>query len=144
MTPTDFADWMKRHGMNPNQAAAYLGIDRTTVDRYADEELEIPLRIALAAAALDPLKVYRLTPLDTSHNDWRASAADKMTNVRAQNEYLARWHAATKFHKAARRRSEMEETPSNPWLQPERVTCEEVADSSQLAAHGPPGIIWTP
>jgi hypothetical protein len=43
---------MTRLRLNKSEAAASLGIARSTLDRYIDGSVKIPLYIALAAAAV--------------------------------------------------------------------------------------------
>lgn len=142
MTPSDFKAWLDRMGMNPNQAAEFLGVDRKTVERYLSGDLPIPRRTELALASLDGLRVYKLTPIDITHNDWRASAYKGEVIVRAQSESLARWHAATQYHRFARRRDATEDTPLNPWPNPERVTSTLLPDGHDgIEYAGQPGIV---
>ncbi len=53
MTPTDLAAWMNRLGLNKAQAAASLGIARTTLDRYLSGDKPIPRAVELACSALE-------------------------------------------------------------------------------------------
>ena len=52
MTPASLTAWMTRLRLNKSEAAASLGIARSTLDRYIDGSVKIPLYIALAAAAV--------------------------------------------------------------------------------------------
>lgn len=140
MTPADFEKWMERQGLNTQLAAEYLGIGRKSVERYGDGTSEIPISVELACAALEPLRLYRLTPVDIGHNDWRASTHKEPVTVRAQTEQLARWHAAKAYHFAARRRAGDLASPENPWLSPRRSTIEEIEPTEALPLAGQPGL----
>ena len=87
--------------------------------------------------ALDPLVLWRLEPIDTDHVDWRASSHQGPAVVRAQSETLARWHAALRFHVQTRRRAGEDESPTNPWTNPERVR----AKKGKVEKSGQPGVI---
>jgi hypothetical protein len=52
MTPASFAAWMNRLKLNKSEAAASLGIARSTLDRYLAGSVPIPHSIALACAAV--------------------------------------------------------------------------------------------
>ena len=52
MTPTDITAWMNRLGINKSQAAASLGIARTTLDRYLSGDKPIPRVVELACIAI--------------------------------------------------------------------------------------------
>jgi len=60
MTPQSLTAWMARLRLNKSEAALSLGIARSTLDRYLDGSVRIPLYIALAASAvahgLPPIK----------------------------------------------------------------------------------------
>lgn len=137
MKPAEFLDWLDRHNLNPVQAAQFLEIERRTIDRYLDGNLEIPRRVELACLALEPLRLYRLKPVDLDHIDWRASSHKGPATVRAQSAELARWHAAAKFHVRTRPRKGEDVSAENPWLQAERVTVKEIADKKG----GQPGVV---
>ena len=54
MTPAAFKSWRERMGFRfDTEAAAALGCTRETVRRYTAGEVEIPLYIALACAAIE-------------------------------------------------------------------------------------------
>ena len=53
MTPTDITAWMNRLGINKSQAAASLGIARTTLDRYLSGDKPIPKLVELACRAVE-------------------------------------------------------------------------------------------
>ncbi len=52
MAPASLAAWMARLHINKVEASAALGIARSTLDRYLDGSVRIPLYIALACAAI--------------------------------------------------------------------------------------------
>ena len=52
MTPQSLTAWMTRLRLNKSEAASSLGIARTTLDRYLDGSVRIPLYIGLACAAV--------------------------------------------------------------------------------------------
>jgi hypothetical protein len=52
MTPASLTAWMTRLHMNKVEAAASLGIARSTLDRYLAGSVPIPHSIALACAAV--------------------------------------------------------------------------------------------
>jgi predicted DNA-binding transcriptional regulator AlpA len=52
MTPASFTAWMNRLRLNKSEAAASLGIARSTLDRYLAGSVPIPQSIALACAAV--------------------------------------------------------------------------------------------
>lgn len=60
MTPASLTAWMARLHFTKSQACRGLGLARSTLDRYLDGSVRIPLYIALACAAvahgLPPIK----------------------------------------------------------------------------------------
>ena len=141
MNNLQFDAWMQDHPMTITQAAAYLDIDRKTAERYLSGTLDIPKRVELACRALSRMNLYALDPIDLLHNDWRASDHKEMVWVCAQSELLARWHAALRYHVPARRRSEKEVTPQNPWLNPERVEVLQAILRDDQAVREQPGVV---
>ena len=65
MKPATLEHWMAHLGLNKSEAAASLGIARTTLDRYLDGRTLIPLVVALACAAI----LYGHGPLGSSAGD---------------------------------------------------------------------------
>jgi transcriptional regulator with XRE-family HTH domain len=55
MTPTALTAWMTRLRLNKSEAAASIGIARSTLDRYLDGSVKVPPSIALACAAVEHL-----------------------------------------------------------------------------------------
>ena len=53
MTGEDLDDWCERLGLNYVEAAAALGIGRSTLARYRNDDVDIPLSIELACAELE-------------------------------------------------------------------------------------------
>jgi len=141
MDAKGFSRWLARHNLSPKQATEYLDVHRKSIGRFLAGDLEISQRTATACRALDPLRVYRLTPIDAEHIDWRASSHKGPAIVRAQSETLARWHAAKRFHVRTRRRADEGESPVNPWTNSERVRIERLDMSVNIQDGGQPGVI---
>jgi hypothetical protein len=72
------------------------------------------------------LRLFKLTPIDLSHRDWAASTHKTYCRVSALDERSARRYAANMFGIAAERAADGL-LPVNPWNQPDRVHCREVA-----------------
>ena len=53
MTPATLTAWMNRLGLNKAQAAASLGIARSTLDRYLSGSKPIPKLVELACRAVE-------------------------------------------------------------------------------------------
>jgi hypothetical protein len=71
-------------------------------------------------------RLFKLTPIDLTHRDWAASTHKTYCHVHAGDESLARRYASNNLWVAAGRALERE-LPVNPWNQPDRVDCREVA-----------------
>lgn len=52
LTNAELLAWRDRLGLNQGEAATALGIGRTSLRRYEEGEVQTPLTVALAAAAV--------------------------------------------------------------------------------------------
>jgi len=73
------------------------------------------------------MPIWELKPTDKNSGCWRASSYKGRVVVRTANESKARDFATSKFHIAPRRVAG--DTPVNPWIQSDLVTCRPLDDS---------------
>lgn len=158
--PRELRAWRERLGLSLIQAADALGVDRRTYIRWEERGPENPRLAALACAYLeehteligDPrpaqgrppkrergMKFWRLTPIDTTHNDWRASDCKTPAIVRAPSERIARWAATLAFI----RFTEVipgRDSATCPWRYVDRVTAE-IVDDDRFDLDGPVAVL---
>lgn len=71
MTPASLTAWLTRHDLNKSEAASFLGIARTTLDRYLSGKTAIPHVVRLACNSLD--LIAQMDALKQHAKDLRAS-----------------------------------------------------------------------
>ncbi len=86
------------------------------------------------------MPIWKLTPIDTSSDHWRASAQKDYAIVRAASEGEARAQATSKF-RIATKRVPGGDTVFSPWDQPKLVRCQRL-ENSNYEEKGPPAVLY--
>lgn len=147
MKASEFKEWREGAGLSVARAAEILGVDRKTAERWEAGERDIPASIDTECRLLGGVpKLYSLRPfpdkLDSVH--WRASTHKGRVTVRAPNRRMARQFAALRFGRSARRGSDGDEAPRNPWLDSDLVELVPEKPSKALPAEGRFGVVDVP
>ncbi len=147
---------MARHALGFNVldfADQVDGIQRDTVNRLEtgggiseinDARLKAWFRAAgvtfIENGVILSNRLWLLTPIDTSHPDWAASAYDEPVIVRAMGPRRARHMATLAFGKATKLIPKQKSKAQNPWRQTARVSAELISDS-RYPEDGPEAIL---
>ena len=90
------------------------------------------------------MSIWKLEPIDTSNDNWEASAHKGPALIRAADELQARTIAARAFYKAAERPPILgSELAINPWNKVELVSCSRATDTD-FPEEGQDGVLEPP
>lgn len=85
------------------------------------------------------MKIWQLTPIDTTANDWRVSLHKERVIVRAESEDQARATATAQL-KTGSEKIPRAPTPHSPWDSPTLVRCERL-ENSGYDENGPAAVL---